>query len=134
MFRAYYTLEIELWENSEEAQAEAKRIFSAENIDKNDLLLPKHTKKVLAKMESSYHHLIHIAFTRFSRLFAGKITNDCLIVPAITLVVEINTQKDLDMDKVQEFVKNEKNKLFHRFSLEIQSEEQEEQEEDLNNE
>jgi hypothetical protein len=134
MFKKYYTLEIELWENSEEAQAEAKRIFSAENIDKNNLLLAKHTKKVLAKMESSYHHLINIAFTRFSKLFAGKIPSDCLIVPVITLIVEINTQKDLDMGKVQEFVKTEKNKLFHRFVLEIQSEEQEEQEEDLKNE
>jgi len=50
--KTYYTLEVEVWNDSLEAREEAQKILNQEPISKENLLLAKYKKSVVAFLQS----------------------------------------------------------------------------------
>lgn len=119
--KKFYTLEVELWNDSLEAREEAYKILNQEAIDKTNLLLAKHRKGVIATFESMSYPLVAVAYKTFCRLFK-KNQKKALLVPVITLVVEAN--KDTEPEnfaKLQKELEADTN-LFHRFMFYVNEE------------
>jgi|GEM_PF-5904014 hypothetical protein len=118
--KKFYTLEIELWNESRDAREEAQRILNQEPIDKTNLLLATHRKGVIAFMESLSYPFIAMAYKTFCKYL--KKQKKVLLVPVITLVVEAN--KDTEPEnfvKLQKELEADTN-LFHRFVFYVNDE------------
>ncbi|WP_448529636.1 hypothetical protein [Raineya sp.] len=118
--KKFYTLEIELWNESRDAREEAQRILNQEPIDKTNLLLATHRKGVIAFMESLSYPFIAMAYKTFCKYL--KKQKKVLLVPVITLVVEAN--KDTEPEnfvKLQKELEADTN-LFHRFMFYVNDE------------
>lgn len=127
--KKFYTLEVEIWNESREAREEAHKILNQEPIDKTALLLATHRKGVIATLESISYPFVAMAYKIFCKQL--KKQKKALLVPVITLVIEAN--KDTEPEnfvKLQKELENDTN-LFHRFMFYVNDEGVEEKNEEL---
>jgi len=128
----YYTLDLELWQNSDEARAEAEKIFDFEPIPKDNLLLKKHTIDVMFSIQGRFYNYIDFLQKFFVKQFKHKLQSlenqKAFLVPVISYVVEFDgteeilQQEDLLEEAFVAYIQNlvqENTNLFHRFIFKV---------------
>jgi len=127
--KTYYTLEVEVWNDSLEAREEAQKILNQEPISKENLLLAKYKKSVVAFLQSPNYSFISMAYKTYCNYF--KKQKKVFLVPVITLVVEANKDTEPEnFETLQKELETNPN-LIHRFMFFVNDEDLNKKNEEL---